>query len=80
MPETTVGRWPKQLFEAAGLEKPEKAGWHSFRRKWATVRKNKPIPDIMAAGGWESSEALMRYLKTDDTTIRDVILNPTGRV
>ena len=66
VPKPTVDKWMAQLFETAGLAKPPRVGWHSLRPKWATERRGHAIPDLMAAGGWASSEALMRYLKADD--------------
>jgi integrase len=80
VPKETVDKWTQQLYDAAGLIRPDHAGWHSFRRKWASERKGHPIPDLMVAGGWASAEALMRYLKTDDETIAQVVHQPTRRI
>jgi integrase len=80
VPKATVDKWARQAYTAAGLEKPDGTGWHSLRRKWASERDGYPIPVLMAAGGWASAEALMRYLKTDDATLTTAIQNPTRRV
>jgi integrase len=47
--------------------------WHNT----ALACRENPIPDMMAAGGWASAEALMRYLKTDEATIARVVNEPT---
>lgn len=80
VPRETVNKWPSQLFRAAGLTRPKRLGWHGLRRKWASERRGYSIPDLMAAGGWSSAEAMMRYLKVDEATIATVIHNPTMRV
>ena len=77
VPKTTVDKWPKAFFDAAGLTKEKGLGWHAMRRRWATSRRGNAIPDLMAAGGWASAEALMRYLKTDEDTIARVIHEQT---
>ena len=50
------------------------AGWHSFRRAWATARKHMPLQDVMAAGGWRDPAALQEaYQHADAETIRAVL-------
>jgi integrase len=80
VPKVTVDKWPTSLYNAAGLIKPARAGWHSFRRKWASERDGYSLAAFKEAGGWASSAALMRYLKTDKRQVAAVIQNPTRRV
>jgi integrase len=80
VPKITVDKWPSSLYNAAGLKKPARAGWHSFRRKWATERDGYSLSILKEAGGWASSAALMRYLKTDRREVANAIQNPTRRV
>jgi len=37
--------------------KPRKGRlWHTYRAGWATARKNVPIQDVAAAGGWKTNQ------------------------
>jgi integrase len=67
------------LLEAEGLaELPKQGGslWHAFRRAWATARKHLSLKDTAAAGGWASTETLVRcYQQPDDETMLAVVLN-----
>jgi hypothetical protein len=57
------------------LEHVEWAGFHAFRRKWATERKHLPAVDVAAAGGWSGTDTLLRcYQQADDVTMLAVIL------
>lgn len=80
VPKVTVDNWPRSLYNAARLKKPRGAGWHSFRRKWVSERDGYSISDLKEAGGWASTTAVMRYLKTDKRQVAKVIRNPTRRV
>lgn len=73
-------KWIDYIFDEAGIEKPEGAGWHSFRRKWVTERKDLPRPDVMAAGGWKSESAFSRYEQPDPETTRIAASRPSNRV
>jgi integrase len=60
--------------KAAGLTKQEFGGWHSFRRAWATRRKDLPVQDVMAGGGWRDVKALQEaYQAADPETVRRVM-------
>jgi len=67
------------LLEAEGLAKIEKQDgslWHAFRRAWATARKGHSIKDVAAAGGWASTETLLRcYQQPDNETMLRVVLD-----
>lgn len=44
-----------------------------FRRVWATERKDLPLKDVAAAGGWRDTTTLLRYQQPDEATLRRVI-------
>ena len=44
-----------------------------FRRVWATERKDLPLKDIAAAGGWRDTTTLLRYQQPDEATLRAVV-------
>lgn len=72
--------WLRDCYDAAGFQ-PEAGGlWHPFRRKWVTERKNYPLADIAAAGGWKDERSLKSYLHEDPETVRKVVLEPTHRL
>lgn len=47
--------------------------WHMFRRVWATERKDLPLKDVAAVGGWRDTSTLLRYQQPDDRTMRAVV-------
>lgn len=48
--------------------------WHAFRRGWASARKELPVKDVMAAGGWHDESALQTaYQSADPKTTRQVV-------
>ncbi len=50
--------------------------FHSYRRLWATVRKDLPDVDVAQAGGWASLAALKTaYQRPDAATIRRVVMH-----
>ena len=51
--------WLKQAYELSRLPKPDGSLWHAFRRLWATERKNLPVKDVAAAGGWKDTTTLI---------------------
>jgi hypothetical protein len=51
--------------------------WHSYRRGWATARKDLPISDVALAGGWTDATTLLRcYQQPDDATLLRVMSEP----
>ncbi len=49
--------------------------WHAWRRKWAAERKEMPIGDVAAAGGWRDTQTLLRcYQQSDEATLNRVFL------
>ena len=53
----------------AGLPKLAGGQFHPYRRLWATERKDLPVQDVAAAGGWKTVETLQRlYQQADGAT------------
>jgi integrase len=52
----------RQAEAAAGVEKLEGGLWHAYRRKWATERKELPLKDVAAAGGWKGRDDIADVL------------------
>jgi hypothetical protein len=59
---------------AAKLPKLDGGLWHPYRRKWATERKDRPIKDVAAAGGWKDVDTLLScYQHADEETLLAVM-------
>ena len=59
-------QWLRLAEERADLDRIKGAGWHAFRRAWATLRKEFPLKDVAAAGGWRDTTSLLRaYMHSD---------------
>jgi hypothetical protein len=43
----------------ARLPKLDGGLFHPYRRKWATERKDQPLTDVAAAGGWQNTATLL---------------------
>lgn len=77
---STVARWTmddylREAYEKAGVPRLEGGLWHPWRRKWATERKNLPLKDVAAAGGWRDYQTLLRsYQQVDTYTLVKVAL------
>lgn len=65
--------WLKEAFRRGEIVKPEGGLWHTFRRAWATERKDLPLKDVAAAGGWRDTSTLLRYQQPDEETLRAVV-------
>lgn len=65
--------WLKDAFRRGKLEKPSGSLWHMFRRVWATERKDLPLKDVAAVGGWRDTSTLLRYQQPDARTMRAVV-------
>ncbi len=63
----------KEAFRRGKLEKPSGSLWHMFRRVWATERKDLPLKDVLAVGGWRDTSTLLRYQQPDARTMRAVV-------
>lgn len=48
--------------DAAGLRHLRKAGFHCFRRKFASELKDVPLKDLMALGGWRNPKTVIQVL------------------
>ncbi len=70
-------RWLTEAERRAELPKLAGGLWHPYRRKWATERKDLPIVDVMAAGGWTDSGTILRsYQHADHETLLRVMNEP----
>ncbi len=65
--------WLKEAFGRGRIAKPQGGLWHTFRRAWATERKDLPLKDVAAAGGWRDTSTLLRYQQPDEETLRAVV-------
>ena len=75
MRKDIVDKWLIKAEQAAGLEHLRGGIWHPYRRKWATERKDLPVKDVAAAGGWRSLQALQEcYQAADKQTTLAVVL------
>lgn len=68
--------WMQRAYRYAGLKRPKGSLWHAFRRRWATLRKDYPLRDLAAAGGWEDLPTALMYQHPDQETLRRVIDHP----
>jgi integrase len=67
-------KWLQQAERKAGLPKLDGSLWHAYRRSWATSRKDLPLSDVAAAGGWSDVGTLLRcYQQPDDATMLAVM-------
>jgi hypothetical protein len=60
----------KEAFLRGKIAKPCGSLWHIFRRVWATERKDLPLKDVAAAGGWRDTSTLLRYQQPDEKRSR----------
>ncbi|MCC7134733.1 MAG: tyrosine-type recombinase/integrase [Gemmatimonadales bacterium] len=65
-------KWLTVAEKAAGLPKLHGGLWHPYRRAWATARKDLPLKDVAAAGGWKDVETLLMYQQPDKETLMRV--------
>ena len=64
-----TARWLLNAEQLAGLPKLAGGQFHPYRRLWATERKNLPVQDVAAAGGWKTVETVQRlYQQADGAT------------
>jgi hypothetical protein len=69
--------WLRRAERAAGVEKLDGSLWHAYRRKWATERKDLPLKDVAAAGGWKDVTTLLTcYQHADEATMLKVMESP----
>ena len=65
---------PSPLDTLCVSENGESLLWHAYRRSWATSRKDLPVVDVAAAGGWSDIGTLMKcYQQADDFTLLEVM-------
>ena len=61
-----AARWLLNAEKLAGLPKLSGGQFHPYRRLWATERKNLPVQDVAAAGGWKTVETVQRLYQLAD--------------
>jgi len=70
-------RWILASEKRAGLSKLDGGLRHAYRRKWATERKDLPVKDVAAAGGWKDVGTLLTcYQQADRQTMLAVMSEP----
>jgi integrase len=66
-------KWLTHAEKVADQPKLEGGLWHPYRRKWATERKDWPLKDVAAAGGWSDTDTLLLcYQQADSETLLQV--------
>ena len=61
----------------AGLLALDGSDFHAYRRKWAVERKDLPVQDVAAAGGWRDLRSLQNcYQQVDVATMLPVVTTP----
>jgi integrase len=79
-PQDAVSVWVistslRRAYQRAGMDTLKGGLWHPWRRKWATERKDMPLRDVAAAGGWRDPTTLLKcYQQPDEETMRRVVL------
>ncbi len=59
---------------AAALAPLDGSDFHTYRRAWATARKHLPLKDVAEAGGWRTTDTLLRcYTQADEATMLGVV-------
>lgn len=59
---------------AAALAPLDGSDFHAYRRAWATARKHLPLKDVAEAGGWKTTDTLVRcYTQADEMTMLAVV-------
>jgi integrase len=72
-----LDHWLREAEELAGLPPLDGSLWHAYRRAWATARKDLPIKDVAAVGGWKDIQTLVNcYQQADDDTMLQVMSHP----
>jgi integrase len=70
----SFGHWLAAAEQKAKLPKLDGSLWHAYRRAWATSRKDLPVVDVAAAGGWSDIGTLMKcYQQADEHTLLEVM-------
>jgi integrase len=69
-----VRDWWERAEALAGLERVERRGWHSLRRKFATELREAPLRDLCDLGGWKDPDTVVRcYQGSTDAQLRGAL-------
>ena len=72
-------RWLTTTEKLAKVPHLEHGGWHQFRRGWGTLRKNLPLKDVAAAGGWQDTATMLRSYQHADPVTTLAVVNYDGK-
>ena len=71
-----MDKWFAQAVEIAGVKLPQRARWHSLRRKFATELKDMSLKDLSYLGGWKDTNTLLTcYQQPDETVMLEGLAN-----
>ena len=66
--------WWGKAQKLAGLQRTERLGWHSLRRKFATELRNAPLKDLCELGGWKDPNTILKcYQQADEAAMRTAL-------
>ena len=78
---SVMSRCLRAAYGRAGVAPRPGGLWHPWRRKWATERKDMPLTDVAAAGGWRDPTTLLKcYQQPDEDTMNRVVLGASKLV
>ena len=66
MDTSQFAKWLRVAEKKAKLAKLDGSLWHAYRRKWAIERKQFPLKDVAAAGGWKDVSTLLEVYQQSD--------------
>lgn len=73
-------KWLTVAEKEAGVSKLDGGPWRPYRRKWATERKNLPLKDVAAAGGWSDVDTLPKVCQQPDPHTLLVVRKSATRI
>jgi integrase len=63
----------ERAYRLIEVTRPKGGLWHPFRRRWASIRKDTPLKDVAANGGWDDIRTLVIcYQIADEETMQAV--------
>ncbi len=66
--------WWRKAEQLAGLERKQRRGWHSLRRKFASDLMNQPLKVLCELGGWKTAETVLQcYQRADEDRLRKAL-------
>jgi integrase len=74
----TASKWLRKAETLANIEKQNGTLWHGYRRGWAIARKNLPVQDVAAAGGWRNVNTVQQIYQAPDPSTMYVVVSQPG--